>query len=303
MSREFQRWCPAVSCVLAVALAGCGDDPEPAKLVRKAIGTDGGLISSHDGVLTIVIQAGALSETTTIEIFPSDEPPLVFGPAYRVRPNIPLEVDAEIEYRRVLPADPEDTEIAAIRLADYENDNGWWRPLPRIVLDVEHDSVLALDSELSLYYALLEDANGPDDDDSEDDGVESSSDGGTTEDSGPTTDSTTGPDPISHATDIQPIWTARCLGPGCHEQPSPGGGLVLAGDAYENIVGVFATGANRQLVAPGNPDGSYMVNKLDGSFDDPEVNGSGGPMPLVMDPLSDAELELIRTWIEQGASP
>ena len=78
---------------------------------------------------------------------------------------------------------------------------------------------------------------------------------------------------------------------------------MLAGDAYENIVGVFATGANRQLVAPGNPDGSYMVNKLDGSFDDPEVNGSGGPMPLVMDPLSDAELELIRTWIEQGASP
>jgi mono/diheme cytochrome c family protein len=78
---------------------------------------------------------------------------------------------------------------------------------------------------------------------------------------------------------------------------------VLADDAYAHLVGIFATGANRPLVAPGDPDGSYVLNKVDGSFDDPEVNGSGSRMPLAMDMLSDAEIELIRTWIEQGAAP
>jgi hypothetical protein len=297
------RWLP-VSFALGVALSGCGDDAEPPHIVRKSIGPDGGLITSHDGVLTIALLEGALPETTTVEVFPSDEPPLVFGPAYRVRPNVPLAVEAEITYRRVLPEDPEDTAIAAIRLADYEADAGWWRPLPRINLDEEHDAVLALDSELSLYYALLEDANGPDPAES-DDGMESSSDDESpTEDSGPSTeDDSSGPALVSHAEDIQPIWDARCLGPGCHEEPSPGNGLVLNVDAYTNLVDVFATGANRPLVDPGNPDNSFLVNKLDGSFDDPEVNGSGSRMPLAMDPLTPEELDLVVTWIEQGAMP
>jgi hypothetical protein len=299
--------------VLAFALAACADDAEPPHLVSKSIGVDGGVVSSHDGVLTIVFQAGALTEATTIEIFPSDEPPLVFGPAYRVRPNIPLEIDAEITYSRVLPEDPDDTAISVIRLEDYENENGWWRPLPRIQLDEANNSVLALDSELSLYYALLEDANGPGDDDGEDDvaddvadddGVESTEDDGPgTEDDGPGTDDSTGEPLLSHAVDIQPIWDTKCLGPGCHEQPAPGGGLVLADDAYAHLVGIFATGANRPLVAPGDPDGSYVVNKLDGTFDDPDVNGSGSRMPLAMNMLSAEEIDLIRAWIEQGAQP
>ena len=293
--------------MLVVALAGCGDDPEPDKLVRKSIGTEGGVISSHDGVLTIFFHAGALPETTSVEIFPSDEPPHVFGPAYRVRPNIALEVDAEIEYRRVLPSDPESAAVAAIRLSDYENEQGWWRPLPSILVDVENESVLALDSELSLYYALIDDATGPDDDSSTDAGQDSSStssaDDDSTQDSSSSSDDATGPVPLSHAADIQPIWTNRCLGAGCHEQPSPGGGLVLAAGAYENIVDVFATGANRRFVVPGDPDASYIVNKLDGSFDDPDVNGSGGRMPLAMDELPADELELIRRWIEEGAEP
>jgi hypothetical protein len=295
--------------VLVVALAGCGDDAEPAKLVRRSIGADGGVISSHDGVLTIVFQPGALTETTSIEIFPSAEPPDAFGPAYRVRPNIPLEVDAEIEYRGGLPADVDAAAIGAIRLADYEDEKGSWRPLPTIMLDVENGSVLALDSELSLYYALLDDADGSSDSSSTDDGESSSSDTGSTEDSGSSTDDSTGPVPLSHAADIQPIWDARCRGPGCHELPrdtkgpSPGGGLLLYEDAYDNIVDVFATGANRRLVVPGDPDGSYIVNKLDGSFDDPDVNGSGVRMPLAMPELPAEELELIRRWIEEGASP
>lgn len=302
---------PRLVFVLAFALQACADDAEPAHLVRKSIGTGGGVLKSHDGVLQIAILPGALPETTTIEIFPSDEPPLVFGPAYRVRPNIALEIDAEITYRRVLPEDPDDTAISVIRLEDYENENGWWRPLPRIQLDVENDSVLSLDSELSLYYALLEDANGPGDDDGEDDvadsaedddGISTTDDGPGTED-GPGTDDSTGEPLLSHAIDIQPLWNSKCLNPGCHEPPAPGGGLVLSENAYANIVGVFATGANRPLVAPGDPDGSYVLNKLDGSFSDPEVNGSGSRMPLAMPMLSPEEIQLVSDWIEQGAAP
>ncbi len=298
--------------MLAFALVGCADDAEPPHLVSKSIGTGGGVVSSHDGVLTIVFQPGSLAETTTIEIFPSDEPPRVFGPAYRVRPNLPLEIDAEVTYSRVLPSDPDDTAISVIRLEDYENENGWWRPLPRIQLDEVNNSVLALDSELSLYYALLEDANGPGDDDGEDDvaddvaddGVETTDDDGPgTEDDGPATDDSTGEPLLSHAADIQPLWNGKCLGPGCHEQPAPGGGLVLAEDAYAHLVGIFATGANRPLVDPGNPDNSYVLNKIDASFDDPEVNGSGSRMPLAMDMLSEEEIALVTAWIEQGAAP
>lgn len=295
------RWARA-SCAVVVALTGCGRDEEPPNLVRKTIGTDGGLISSYDGVLTIVLQAGALTEATDIEIFPSDEPPRVFGPAYRVRPNIPLEIDADITYRRVLPEDPEDTDIAAIRLEDYENENGWWRPLPRLEIDEANDSVLSLDSELSLYYALLEDSNGPDGNDETDAGVESSSDDApATDDSASDTADTTGEVILSHAADIQPIWDEHCLGPGCHEPPSPGNGLVLSEDAYANIVGVPAFGANRPFIDPGDPDHSYIVDKIEGNQLDPDVNGTGSAMPLAMDPLSEAQRELIRLWIEQGA--
>jgi hypothetical protein len=291
-----------LSLAIVVVLTGCGRDEDPPHLVRKTIGTDGGLISSHDGVLTIVLQAGALTEATEIEVFPSDEPPRVFGPAYRVRPNVPLEIDAEVTYRRVLPEDPKDTDIAAIRLEDYENENGWWRPLPRLEVDAEHDLVLSLDSELSLYYALLEDSNGPDGNDETDTGGESSSDDSpVTDDSASDTAESTGPVILSHAADIQPIWDAHCLGPGCHEPPSPGNGLVLSEDAYAHIVGVPAFGANRPFIDPGDPDHSYIVNKIEGEQLDPDVNGTGSPMPLAMDPLSDEQVELIRLWIEQGA--
>jgi hypothetical protein len=138
-----------------LAAPGCGGDG-PANLVRKTIGPDGDIITSHDGVLTIVLLPGALEESVEVEIFPSDEPPRVYGPAYRVRPDIDLAVDAEITYRRVLPSDPNDAAVGAIRVSDYSEGGGNWSELPRLSLDVEDESITATDSELSLYYALLE---------------------------------------------------------------------------------------------------------------------------------------------------
>ena len=110
-----------------LGLAACGEEG-PADVVRKTIGPQGGLISSHDRVLTIVLQPGALTREVEIEVFPSDEPPAVFGPAYRVRPQVELLVDAEITYRRVLPSNPNAATVGAIRLDDEQRPGGSSRP-------------------------------------------------------------------------------------------------------------------------------------------------------------------------------
>ncbi|MEM9462188.1 MAG: hypothetical protein AAGF11_48990 [Myxococcota bacterium] len=135
--------------------AGCGG-AEQDDLVRKTIGPAGGLVSSHDDVLTIVLQPGALQSEEEIEIFPSDEPPPSFGSAYRVRPDLVLRIDAEIIYRRVLPSDPETAMVGAIRFDDYGAQMGYWRLQPRLALDAEQQWVIASDDELSLYYGLVQ---------------------------------------------------------------------------------------------------------------------------------------------------
>ena len=144
--------------VASLCVAWACAPAEPPNLVRKSIGPEGGLITSHDGVLTIVLQPAALPRTIDVEIFPSDEPPVIFGPAYRVRPDIELDVDAEVTYRRVLPSDPSGVAVAAIRKSDYEAEMGYWRALPSLDVDLEAERIVASDSELSLYYGMLEDA-------------------------------------------------------------------------------------------------------------------------------------------------
>jgi hypothetical protein len=155
-----RRWVVAVPAGLWGLVAACGDS-DPDHLVRKTIGPQGGLIGSYDQVLTIVLQPGALSREVEIEVFPSDEPPPIFGPAYRVRPQLELLVGAEITYRRVLPSNPNAATVAAIRLDDYTAEMGHWVPLTRLALVPEQQSVIAVDDHLSLYYGLLEDADAP----------------------------------------------------------------------------------------------------------------------------------------------
>jgi hypothetical protein len=51
------------------------------------------------------------------------------------------------------------------------------------------------------------------------------------------------------------------------------------------------------LVAPGDPDHSYLLCKLDASCDD----RFGARMPASGGPLSDFDLNAFRTWIAAGA--
>jgi hypothetical protein len=49
-------------------------------------------------------------------------------------------------------------------------------------------------------------------------------------------------------------------------------------------------------VVPGDPDGSFLIEKL--TSDSPRA---GVRMPQDRPPLDEVEIELIRTWIAEGA--
>jgi hypothetical protein len=51
-------------------------------------------------------------------------------------------------------------------------------------------------------------------------------------------------------------------------------------------------------VKPGDPDHSFLMIKLLG----PRLD-EGSRMPLIGSPLSSQQLDLIRSWILQGANP
>lgn len=105
------------------------------------------------------------------------------------------------------------------------------------------------------------------------------------------------PTTVSFANEIRPIFERNgCLTSACH-----GGGLISSGYNLETYAGVFGPGDEARAlstcdVAPGEPDASYLMEKL--SEDNPRL---GARMPLNRPPLNDADLELIRTWIAEGA--
>lgn len=149
------------SWTLAFSLLGlvtaCDEDSDPAEgLVERKIGSEGGWVTSADGVLSISIRPGALREPTLVTIEPTDETPPVFSPVYRVRPNVPLSIPAVVTLRHPLPSDPELAQVGAVLREDFEAGLGQWIALPRLQLDVEAEKVLASDDGLSMFYGLLD---------------------------------------------------------------------------------------------------------------------------------------------------
>jgi hypothetical protein len=69
-------------------------------------------------------------------------------------------------------------------------------------------------------------------------------------------------------------------------------------DSYALLVNVPSRQRpNLMLVAPGNPDASYLIQKLEGS-----AGIAGLRMPLSGPPyLTEGQIRVIRRWIEEGA--
>lgn len=105
---------------------------------------------------------------------------------------------------------------------------------------------------------------------------------------------------VSYAEHLEPLVIARCLA--CHTLEEPEAQLVLEdGAGYGAMVGRPSTQVpNMPLVAPGDPEGSYLWRKL---VHEVEV-GKGMPRTVVGSiRLPDDELELYRRWIADGARP
>ena len=106
--------------------------------------------------------------------------------------------------------------------------------------------------------------------------------------------------PISLAGDVQPIFDASCAEAFCHGDPNVGLDL-RRGRSWEALVGVPSLSVPElDRVEPGQPDASFLVHKLQGT--QTQFGPAGGSqMPFSRAPLPDVEIELVRSWIEQGA--
>ncbi len=96
---------------------------------------------------------------------------------------------------------------------------------------------------------------------------------------------------------IQPIFDQSCAFAGCHSTNSPAAGLDLtAGNSRNALLEVAAMQApDVPLVTALNPTNSYLLVKLT------SMGTSGQRMPIGGETLSEGQLDLVRTWILQGA--
>ena len=117
----------------------------------------------------------------------------------------------------------------------------------------------------------------------------------------PSSSDTNDKDPgISFANDVQPIFTTRCAA--CHRE---GGAAALPniamrldqGRSFASLVNQpSGQNASVTLVIPGDSTNSLLFQKVSAPV--PPV---GSRMPLFSSPLDQAEQDLIRDWIDQGA--
>jgi len=111
-----------------------------------------------------------------------------------------------------------------------------------------------------------------------------------------TTDEDVGAETYTHDSDIQDIWDDSCGG--CHLGTSTSGGLSLE-DGYLEIVGVASNDiSSMDLVAPGDPDSSYLWLKMNSTHT--AAGGAGRVMPT-SGALPSATRDIIETWILEGA--
>ncbi len=102
-------------------------------------------------------------------------------------------------------------------------------------------------------------------------------------------DETTPPTEIDYLRDIRPIFAEHCTS--CHGPEEQESGLRL--DDRANLLAGGDWG--EPTIVPGKSDESFLVRVVSG--EEPDLN-----MPPEDEPLSATQIELLRTWIDQGAT-
>ena len=93
---------------------------------------------------------------------------------------------------------------------------------------------------------------------------------------------------VSYYTQIRPILQASCQG--CHQPAKPQGDYIMT--AFDAMVAGGESG--EVAITPGDPSASWILERIT------PIDGEA-EMPPDGPPLADAEVELVRRWIEQGA--
>ncbi|UCE05948.1 MAG: hypothetical protein JSW07_20550 [bacterium] len=101
----------------------------------------------------------------------------------------------------------------------------------------------------------------------------------------------------SLASDIQPIFTAKCAIASCHDTFAQAGLDLTKDKAYDNLVDVPSTNDPSKIrVVRNNANSSYLFIKIA----EQPADGTAR-MPIGGNPLPDNEIQLIQNWIDQGA--
>ena len=90
--------------------------------------------------------------------------------------------------------------------------------------------------------------------------------------------------PVDFAREVAPILEQRCIH--CHQPANTKSQLSLA---------TFAELAANEYVIPGEPDASHLIQVVT------SIDGQPPVMPKEGTPLSDGELNVLRTWVTEGA--
>ncbi|PHQ34649.1 PSD1 and planctomycete cytochrome C domain-containing protein [Rhodopirellula bahusiensis] len=94
---------------------------------------------------------------------------------------------------------------------------------------------------------------------------------------------------VDYATEIKPLLAKRCYS--CHGPDQSESGLGL----HQAETSIIEGDSGEQLIVPGDPDSSHLLERIVAN-DDYEL------MPPEGEPLSEVEVELVRRWIEEGAT-
>ena len=97
---------------------------------------------------------------------------------------------------------------------------------------------------------------------------------------------------VSYARDVEPILKANCLS--CHQ---PGGaGFEASGFSMASYDDLMKGTQYGPMVIPGDSEGSNLLVLMEGRAD-PSISMPHGRM----EPVSAADIDTIRHWIDQGA--
>ena len=107
------------------------------------------------------------------------------------------------------------------------------------------------------------------------------------------------PQTVSYADDVQALLDKRCVR--CHRSSAPEHGFLnLKPDSsyYQLVSQRSVQRPDLLIVEPFAPDASYLLWKME---NDPRIEGNR--MPMFALPMPEEEIQLVRTWVSEGAFP